>query len=387
MRKTALSLAVAGCMAAPIAASTSTSASTNTASTAVQATSPALVVTTVVRGLDIPWDVKPLPNGRLLITERDTRRLLLWNGSSLRGVRFPSASVWSRGETGLMSLAIDPRFASNRRFYTCSGGFTTTGNDVRVRAWKLRHGPLRARLIRTLVSKVPATDGRHGGCRLLITSRGSMLVGTGDAATGTNPRDLSSLGGKTLRVNRFTGAPLPGNPFVSSRNPRTRLIWTFGHRNVQGLAERADHTLWSVEHGSYRDDEINLLQAGGDYGWNPVPGYNEAVPMTDQNLEGEQVEARWSSGTPTLATSGATFVKGSAWGSLDGTLAVAALKSSRLMFFPVTAAGMIATPVTPPELTSYGRLRSVTRLRDGSLLVSTSNGGQTDQILRVRPAS
>ena len=85
---------------------------------------------------------------------------------------------------------------------------------------------------------------------------------------------------------------------------------------MQGLAERADGTLWSVEHGPDRDDEVNLLVSGGDYGWNPVPGYNESVPMTDQVLPGDQRGARWRSGSPTLATSGATFVHGQRWGAL-----------------------------------------------------------------------
>ena len=81
-------------------------------------------------------------------------------------------------------------------------------------------------------------------------------------------------------------------------------MYTYGHRNVQGVAERADGTLWSIEQGSTRDDEVNLLVNGGDYGWNPVPGYNESVPMTDQSLPGTQLEARWRSGDSTLATSG-----------------------------------------------------------------------------------
>ena len=87
-----------------------------------------------------------------------------------------------------------------------------------------------------------------------------------------------------------------------------RYVHTYGHRNVQGLAQRADGSLWSVEHGSDRDDEVNLLVNGGDYGWNPVPGYNESVPMTDQGLPGTQIDAKWSSGYPTVATSGGTFV-------------------------------------------------------------------------------
>ena len=89
-----------------------------------------------------------------------------------------------------------------------------------------------------------------------------------------------------------------------------RYVHTYGHRNVQGLAQREDGTLWSAEHGPDRDDEVNLLKNGGDYGWNPVPGYNESVPMTDQGLPGKQVAAAWSSGFPTVATSGASFVAG-----------------------------------------------------------------------------
>ena len=137
----------------------------------------------------------------------------------------------------------------------------------------------------------------------------ALLIGTGDAAVGTNPRNLDSLGGKVLRVHRDTGAPMPDNPYAGATTAR-RFVLTYGHRNVQGLAQRADGSLWSVEHGSDRDDEVNRLVPGGDYGWNPVPGYNESVPMTDQSLPGVQQEAAWSSGVPTIATSGAAWVRG-----------------------------------------------------------------------------
>ncbi|MFA6300066.1 MAG: PQQ-dependent sugar dehydrogenase, partial [Nocardioides sp.] len=287
---------------------------------------PRLVVTKRVTGLSNPWDVQPIGNGRLLITERDTARLIVAGKGGKRVVKFPSGSVWVSGETGLMSLEVDPAFAKNRRFYTCSGGFTDGGgHDVRVNAWTLNKTLTRATLVKKLIGGFPTTTGRHGGCRLLITRNGSLLVGTGDAAVGTNPRDLDSLGGKTLRLNRVTGAPWPTNPFIDSNSSRRRYVQTYGHRNVQGLAQRANGSLWSVEHGSFRDDEVNLLVNGGDYGWHPVPGYNESVPMTDFDLPGKQYGAKWRSGDPTLATSGASFVYGRKWGSLNGTLAVAAL--------------------------------------------------------------
>jgi aldose sugar dehydrogenase len=284
-----------------------------------------------------------------------------------------------------MSLAVDPDFAANRRIYTCQGGFTDGGNDVRVVAWRLNARLTRVTKPQILLAGLPASSGRHGGCRLLVDSSGALDVGTGDAAIGTNPRDLTSLGGKTLRLDRKTGAPWPDNPYIDAANARQRYVVTYGHRNVQGLAQRADGTLWSVEHGPDRDDEVNLLTDGGDYGWNPVPGYNESVPMTDQSLPGEQVPARWSSGVPTIATSGAAWVEGRQWGRYAGTLAVAALNGSRLVFMKFDEAGTLQWTKAPARLTGYGRLRSVTSASNGDLLVTTSNGDGSDAVLRVRP--
>lgn len=344
---------------------------------------PALRVRTAVPGLSQPWDVKVLPGGRYLITERDTHRLLIRYRGVTRRVAFPSAQVWSSGETGLMSLAVDPNFSENRRIYTCQGGFTRTGHDVRVVAWRMNDRYTGVRRIRTVISGLPASSGRHGGCRLLIARSGALLVGTGDAARYGNSQNLDSLGGKVLRLNRFTGKAWPSNRWAKSTAPR-RFVLTYGHRNVQGLAQRADGTLWSVEHGPGTDDEVNRLTAGGNYGWAPGPGYDESVPMTDFNLPGPQVGARWSSGSPTVAPSGAAWVSGSRWGSYAGTLAVACLKGSKLMFLRFRPNGTFVSVRVPVELTRYGRLRSVTRAPNGDLLVTTANG-LGDRVLRVSP--
>ena len=130
---------------------------------------------------------------------------------------------------------------------------------------------------------------------------------------------------------------------------------------------------------------MNLLVNGGDYGWNPVPGYNESVPMTDQSLPGEQVEARWHSGDHTLATSGGGFVNGDKWGALDGALAVACLKASRVLFLTFDSAGKLQRVRAPKQLRQYGRIRQVTSAGNGDLLVTTDNGGGDDLILRVSP--
>ena len=381
----ALGLAVSS-VAAPAVSQRSASSDSHQAAGPTAARVPGLRVTRVVGGLDIPWDVKPLPHNRLLITERTTKRLLTWRHGHLRRIGFPSSTVWARGETGLMGLAVDPRFNRNRRFYTCQGGYTSGGgHDVRVMAWKLGRKLRHAVLIRPLLTGLPSTSGRHGGCRLLIISGGSMLVGTGDAATGTNPRNLGSLGGKVLRLNRFSGAPWPTNPYVRSGNRNARYVLNYGHRNVQGLSQRPDGSVWSIEQGTDRDDEVNRLVTGGDYGYNPVPGYNEAVPMTDQGLPGTQIAAKWRSGFPTRATSGGTWVRGKKWGLYRGMLAVATLKDSRMLFMRFDAAGTFRYLVTPSALTRFGRLRSVTQLPKGDLLVTTSNGGGRDSVLRVHP--
>ena len=345
---------------------------------------PKLKITPVVRHLDHPWDVKALPGGVLIFTQRDRATLSVFKKGKVRRVGFPKSSVWVSGETGLMGLEVDPDFASNHRIYTCQGGFNGGGHDVHVTAWTLDDKLRKATLDKILVAGFPTSSGRHGGCRLAVTSDGSLLVGTGDAAQGTNPQDLDSLGGKTLRLDRFTGAPWPSNPFASATGLR-RYVHTYGHRNVQGVAERADGTLWSIEQGSFRDDEVNLLVNGGDYGWNPVPGYNESVPMTDQALPGTQHKARWRSGNPTLATSGGGFVNGDKWGALDGALAVACLKASRVLFLTFDTSGKLQRVRAPRELRQYGRIRQVSSAENGDLLVTTDNGGGGDLILRVSP--
>jgi glucose/arabinose dehydrogenase len=348
---------------------------------------PSLRVTTRASGLDHAWDVKQIDGQRLLITERDPAQLTVARrDGTTYAVRFPAEKVWTSGETGLMGLEVDPAFARNGRFYTCSGWNLPGGQDIRVNAWRMNDARTRARLVGPLVTGLPTTSGRHGGCRLLIASNGALLVGTGDAAVGTNPRDLGSLGGKTLRLDRTTGAPWPTNPFVRAKDRDQRYVLTYGHRNVQGLAERQDGSLWSVEHGSDVDDEVNKLVPGGDYGWHPVPGYNESVPMTDQSLPGKQVAARWSSGRPTLATSGSSFVYGKQWGRYRGALAVAALKTERVVFLKFDADGRDPKVFTPSALQRYGRLRTVTRMANGNLLVATDGVDGQGRILMVRPA-
>lgn len=347
---------------------------------------PALRVTTLASGLDHPWDVRSIGKGRFLVTQRERATLSLVSGGRTRTIAVPSTDVWVSGETGLMGLEVDPAFAANRRIYTCQGANTTGGgHEVRVAVWKLNKGLTRARGGRTLVGGFPTSSGRHGGCRLLIAQDGSLYVGTGDAAVGTNPQDLTSLGGKVLRLNRFTGAPWPTNPFITAADTDQRFVDSYGHRNIQGLTQRADGSIWSVEHGPDRDDEVNREVSGGNYGWDPVPGYNEQVPMTDQSLPGDQIEAAWSSGNPTIAPGGADFIRGKQWGNQRGVLAMAVLKDAEVLFLTFDQAGTLTKVRAPAELGKLGRIRTVVSGPRGDLLITTDNGDGQDSLYRVRP--
>lgn len=353
---------------------------------------PTLSVSVVQDGLDIPWDIAFTPDGSMLVTERDDKQLLLRTpGGSTRTILDSPSGMWSGGETGLMSVEVTPGFASSRRIITCHGYRKGSTQDVRVVSWRLNRAMTHASYVRTLVSGLPSTSGRHGGCALAIGSRNQLYIGTGDAAVGRNPQRLTSGGGKVLRVDATTGRPISTNPFIRSSSRMKQRVFTYGHRNVQGLARRGDGTMWSVEQGSYRDDEVNKLVKRGDYGWNPVPrapgdaAYNEGAnsPMTDHKLPGGQRRAAWRSGPQTFATSGGTFVTGRSWGDWRGSFAVASLKDSSLRLLRFNKAGTLRESWKPIALDrKYGRLRAAAQGPDGALYLTTSNGSN-DKILRV----
>ena len=251
----------------------------------------------------------------MLFTQRPGVLSVRLTDGTIQTVTADLGDLFVNGETGLMAIVVDPAFDSNRRFYTCQ---VHTGREVQVIAWIIDAAYATAtRADDPLVGDIPAAS-RHSGCRLRFGPEGYLWIATGDAAAGTVPQDLSSLGGKVLRVNASTGAGAPGNPFATSSR-----VYTYGHRNVQGLALRPGTSqMWAVEHGPNVDDEINLLVVGGNYGWDPVPGYNESVPMTDRVSSPRQSrpsglrETRlWppAAASSSMATGGATGRGGWRW--------------------------------------------------------------------------
>ena len=349
---------------------------------ALAAVVPPITVTPIVTGLAIPWDVAFLPDGTMLFDERaGTLKVRLASGQ-VRQLQADLSDLYVAGESGLMGITVDPAFTTNRTIYTCQGYKKDAVQDVRVVKWTLDAGLTAATRTSVIVSGIN-NSGRHSGCRLRFDNSGLLFVATGDAARGTNPQDLTSLNGKVLRITT-TGQPAPGNPFIGSSNANTRLIYTYGHRNVQGLSLRpGTNDMWSVEQGTDRDDEVNRLVAGANYGYDPVPGYNESVPMTDLVKYPAARPAIFTTGFPTLALSGGTWLSGSQWGGLNGTFVAAALKATTVRDLTISPQNTLQAVNALPELTgTYGRLRTVQQGPDGAMYVTTSNGS-ADQILRV----
>jgi len=394
-------LGMAGCGASEPAAVDSGAAPTTSApATTVAPTRtgiPELQVELVASGLSHVWDIGFLPDGRALVTEREGRIALLSGigpGATVREVNADLSDVYVRGEGGLMGMVVHPDFAQSRRFTTCQTHMQDgSPTDVRLVTWQLSpDGASATRVADPLVGGLPINQsGRHSGCRPTIAPDGSLLVGTGDTARAAVAQDLNSLGGKVLRVDLATGGPAPGNPFADAQNPAQRLIWTYGHRNVQGVAVRpGSGDVYTAEHGPTEDDEINRLRRGGNYGWDPsqggtVGGYDEDVPMTDLERFPDAVPAVWSSGNPVEAICGTAFLSGGQWGDLNGALAVAALRGQKLLLMTLGPDGSIANVSRPAPLDdTFGRLRAVRVGPDGALYVSTSNGND-DEVLRVTP--
>jgi aldose sugar dehydrogenase len=346
---------------------------------------PPMTVSAVQSGLDIPWDVGWLPDRTMLFTERGKGLTVVVNGQ--RRLIWRPNDLLVASEAGMMSLAVDPGWGFfSRDIFVCFAS-TLNGNDVRIARLTLDPALTTVTARTDILTGAPINPvgelGRHSGCRLEFGPDNYLWVGTGDAAMGPAAQNPWLLGGKVLRIDK-NGAPAPGNMGV----PFDPRIQSYGHRNVQGIAFRADGKAFAVEHGPGCEDEVNLLVTGANYGWDPVPrvpgdpSYNENVPMTDLVRFPTAMRPAWTSGCPTIAPSGAAFVTGGNWGQWNGGLVMAVLKDKHLRMVRFDGSGRRMT-ATSAALNTHGRLRTATVGPDGALYVTTSNGGNTDAILRI----
>lgn len=380
-----------------LAASVFLTLAATTTATAQADPLPGLTVTTVLDGLAKPWDAVVAPDGTVLTGERSGRFVIRAVDETIRELAADLDDLYASGETGLMGIALATDFAASRTIYTCQGvqgsaggtGSAGTGsagggsdNHIAVLSWTV--DPEWTALTRTgtLVDDIPVADGgRHGGCRILAHPDGTLYVGTGDTASPTVPQDRNSLGGKVLHINA-DGSPAAGSP------DRT---FTLGHRNVQGLAIRpGTDQIYEVEQGTSRDDELNLLVPGGNYGYRPdrLPFiYDESVPMTDPTRVPGALAAVWSSGSPAIATPGLTFADGASWGSWNGAAVISSQQEEKLVFLKLSEDGTEFVDEADALVGTYGRLRSLTSFGGAGAFLLTTDNGSDDKVLLVTPAA
>ncbi|MCA1780708.1 MAG: PQQ-dependent sugar dehydrogenase [Intrasporangiaceae bacterium] len=358
---------------------------------------PPLEVQVVTDRIEHGWDIGFLPDGGALVTERGGRLTHLSStspGAEVKRVDADLSEVFASGEGGLLGMVVHPDFETSREFTTClnhqEGGRPV---DIRLVTWRLSDDNASAEKVRNLLTGIPTGSGRHSGCRPTIGADGVLVVGTGDIADGSMPQDLSRLGGKVIRLDLRTGEPASDNPFIEAADERQRYVVSYGHRNLQGVAIQPETgEIYTAEHGPNVNDEVNRIDFGGNYGWDPsqggtVGGYDESVPMTDLERFPDAVPAVWQTGGMTEALCAATFLEGEQWGALDGALVVTALKGSKLILLTLDDAGEVEQVSVPGELDDeFGRLRAARLGPDGALYITTTNG-EGDKVLRVTPAS
>jgi glucose/arabinose dehydrogenase len=323
-------------------------------------------VSTLATNLEVPWSFAFLPDGDALVTERDSGKLLRASPSGdVREVQ--TLPEGGSGEGGLLGVAVSPDFEEDRYVYA----YYTTESDNRVVRFRLGEAP------EPILTGIPVNTFHDGG-RIRFGPDGMLYVSTGDAGDSGNSQDRGSLGGKILRIEPNGSVPAD-NPFPGSP------VYSYGHRNVEGLAWDADGQLYASEFGQNTWDEVNRIEAGENYGWPEVEGKggeNEGYvdPVTV-----------WP--TSEASPSGAEIMVNGAIPQWEGDLFVTALRGERLWHLELNDRGEITgrEKLLDGEV---GRVRDVAQAPDGSLWVSTSNhdsygipvSSQDDRIFRLAPA-
>jgi glucose/arabinose dehydrogenase len=313
---------------------------------------------TVATGLSVPWGVAFLPGGDALVSERTTGRIVRVSPGGRKRVvmRIPGVDT-DAGEGGLLGLAVSPEYRSDRLVYA----YFTSNTDNRIVRFRLGG---RVRPILTGIRR----NFNHNGGRIAFGPDGKLYAGVGDAVNSDLSQNRRSLNGKILRMNPNGSVPA-GNPFGDS------LVWSLGHRNVQGLAWDSRGRLWATEFGQDNFDEVNLIRPGRNYGWPEVEG------------RGSTEGGRFTNPVVTWRTSDASPSGAAIRG---GTLYIGALQGQAVL--RVRLNGESGSKRAALLDGRYGRIRTVVRAPDGSLWVTTSNRdgrgdprGGDDRIVRLVP--
>ena len=313
---------------------------------------------TVAEDLDVPWGLVFLASGDALVSERDTAKLVRVSPSGKKTTLGEVAGVTAAtglGEGGLLGIATAPGDEETLFVYY------TTDSDNRVGRLSLADGKVGKP--KPVLTGIPTSTHHHGG-RLLFDPDGMLFVSTGDAEQSALAQDRSSLAGKILRI-RPDGRPASGNPYDNH-------TWSYGHRNIEGLAFDAKGRLWATEFGDKKADELNLIVKGKNYGWPEVEGTSDNPAYTNPKVIWEP--------TSTCSPAGLAITRSTAFiGALQGHC-----------LFAVPLDGTKAGKPVAYFADDYGRIRNAVVTPDGSLWMTTSNtdgratpGKHDDKILRV----
>ena len=339
-------------------------------------------VETVVGNLEVVWSIVWTPDGRMIFTERKGRVRVFENGKLREAPLFTVPDVEPGGESGLMSVALHPQFASNH-FLFLSYAYNG-GNGQRVRVARYRETPSGFTDRKIIIEDIPATY-LHAGCRLRFGPDGKLYITTGDATQRELAQQLDSLAGKTLRLN--DDGTVPGdNPFVGRADARPE-IWTYGNRNAQGIDfQPGTNLLFETEHGPSGfdgpggGDEVNILERGKNYGW----------PVIHHRATHEGMESPLLEYTPACAPGSGMFYRGAAFPQFKGNFFFGCLRGTRMI--RVTLDGRRVVSQENLLEGKYGRIRDIAEGPDGSIYFSTSNrdgrgspASDDDRIMRLVP--
>ncbi len=335
-------------------------------------------VKVITEGLAFPWGVKYLPDGRLLVTEKEagSLRIVKQNGELSKPITGLPA-VNSNGQGGLLGITLDPNFEQNRMIYWAFAESVEGGTHTSVAKGKLSADESKIEGATVIYRATPAHKGNlHYGGRVLFDKNGNLFVSTGersDIVTRPQAQALNSGLGKIIRITT-DGKPVAGNPFEGQADARPEL-YSYGHRNVQGLAfNPVNGELFSNEFGPRGGDEINHVRAGKNYGW-PVITYGieysgKKIGEIIQQKEGmEQPVYYWD---PSVSPSGMTFYSGDAMPEWKNNLFVGCLSGMHIARLVIENNKVVGEERLLSE--EYQRFRDVTQGKDGAIYAVTDQG-------------
>lgn len=339
-------------------------------------------VETIVSGLDTPWDLAWGPDNNIWFTER--RGIISRYNPADGSVRqIGQVDTYEQGESGLMSIAFHPDFISQPDvFAVYSYG---SGAVIRNRLVSMRYNGTSLGSPNILLDDIPGSS-IHNGSRLTIGPDRLLYMTTGDASQSDLAQNLSSASGKVLRLT-LNGAPAPGNPFGTA-------VYSYGHRNPQGIAfNPIVNALYVTEHGPNDNDEVNYIDAGRNYGWPIVRGFCDGdVPNEVALCQELKVAEPVTCWTPTIAPAGMAFYDSNRIPGWRGNLLFTTLKGSALYRLVLSSDGRRVTNQEILFQGQFGRLRDVITGPDGELYLATSNrdgrgtpAANDDRILRLTP--